>query len=62
MAVMLTRRRGLNHGSPFNVVAGQGSADMNKLMQHIAEENKRRGADGPGGRIVLGEGSRKDIP
>ncbi len=59
---MLISRRGLNHGSPFNVVAGQGSADMNKLMQHITEENKRRDADGPGGRQVLGERSRKDIP
>ena len=62
IAVMLMRPRGLNHGSPFNVVAGQHSADMNKLMQHITEENKRRDADGSGGRRVLGEGSRKEIP
>ena len=44
MAVMLTRRRGLNHGSPFNVVAGQHSADMNKLMQthHRGEQAEGR--------------------
>jgi hypothetical protein len=33
-------RRRLNQSSPWNVVAGEGAADMSELMEHYAKKNK----------------------
>lgn len=33
--------RVLNRSSPWNVVAGQGGADLTKLMEHYAQESEK---------------------
>lgn len=33
-------RRRLNQASPWNVVAGEGNADMSELMEYYAKKNK----------------------
>ena len=34
--------RRFNQSSPWNVVAGEGGADLNKLMEHYAKRDKAR--------------------
>ena len=34
--------RRLNAGSPWNVAAGQGCADMSQLMEHLAKKEQQR--------------------
>ena len=52
---ILTCGRAMNAGSPMNVVAGQGSADMNELVQHYLEERRREDANGNERRRILEE-------
>lgn len=33
--------RFFNHGSPWNVAAGQGTADLSKLQQHYEEQRRQ---------------------
>lgn len=37
---MLIRDRQLNHGSPVNVVAGQGGANLEDLIEYYEERRK----------------------
>ena len=37
-------RRTFNQSSPWNVVAGEGGADMSELVQHYAKKDKEREA------------------
>lgn len=49
--------RALNRSSPWNVVAGEGAADLTKLMEHYSRENEKAEAArvskiGTGGKIT----------
>jgi hypothetical protein len=37
----------------LNIVAGEGSGNMEELMQHYAEERRRRQAEGNGEKRIL---------
>jgi hypothetical protein len=36
--------RMFNMGSPYNVIAGQGGADLTELVAHYEKENQKRAA------------------
>jgi hypothetical protein len=42
----------LNHGSPTNVVAGQGAGNMEELMQYYAEKKQAEASSNERKRIL----------